>query len=326
MNNINILDCTLRDGGYYNNWNFSKKFINEYLYSIKSAKINYVELGFSQIKKNKNNGICYNVDNSLINNLKIPNGLNIGIMINAKDILIKDNSPDKFRKYIFNKNISLIRIACHFNEINNVLPYLKKLRSNKYKLAINLMQISEQSDQKISNIIKKLSNEKIDIIYFADSLGCMVKKNINKVIKIIKSNCNFKIGFHAHDNLGKAKSNVEYSIINGVDWIDTTVLGMGRGAGNAKTEDFVNKVNKPIITALIKKNFLKLNKKYKWGHNKFYNLSAKHKIHPSYIQEISQNINFNEKKFLKAINLLKKKKSNNFSFKNLNKIVKAVTL
>ena len=88
-------------------------------------------------------------------------------MINAKDILTKDNSPDKFKKYIFNKNISLIRIACHFNEINNLLPYLKKLRFNKFKLAINLMQISEQSDQYIAKIIKKLSNEKIDIIYFA---------------------------------------------------------------------------------------------------------------------------------------------------------------
>ena len=324
MDNINILDCTLRDGGYYNNWNFSKKFINEYLHSIKYTKINYVELGFAQIKKNRNNGLCYNVDNNLINSLTIPKNLNIGIMINAKDILIKDNSPYKFRKYIFNKNISLIRIACHFNEINNILPYLKKLRSNKFKLAINLMQISEQSDQNISKIIKKLSKEKIEIIYFADSLGCMSEKNINKIIKLIRNNCNFKIGFHAHDNLGKAKSNVKYSIMNGVDWIDTTVLGMGRGAGNAKTEDFVNKADKSIIIKLIKKNFIKLYKKYKWGHNKYYSLSAKYKIHPSYVQEISQNINFNEKKILKVINLLKKKKSNNFSFKNLDKIVKLV--
>jgi len=105
MDNINILDCTLRDGGYYNNWNFSKKFINEYLHSIKYTKINYVELGFAQIKKNRNNGLCYNVDNNLINSLTIPKNLNIGIMINAKDILIKDNSPYKFRKYIFNKNL-----------------------------------------------------------------------------------------------------------------------------------------------------------------------------------------------------------------------------
>ena len=81
MKKFNILDCTLRDGGYYNNWNFSKEFINDYLKSIYNSGINFVEIGFSQIKKQKFKGNCYDVNNKLITKLKIPKNLKIGIMV-----------------------------------------------------------------------------------------------------------------------------------------------------------------------------------------------------------------------------------------------------
>ena len=127
MNKFHILDCTLRDGGYYNNWNFSKEFINDYLKSIYNSGIEFVEIGFSQIIKQKFKGSCYDVNNKLIKKLKIPKNLKIGIMINASDLISKSYNPEKFNKFLLNKkNIHLLRIACHFDEVNQIIPFIKK--------------------------------------------------------------------------------------------------------------------------------------------------------------------------------------------------------
>ena len=320
MKNLNILDCTLRDGGYYNNWNFSVDFINDYLKTIYNSGINYVELGFSQIKKDNLKGNCYDIDNKLIQKLKIPKNIKIGIMLNASDLISKNYNVEKFKKFITNKKkINLLRIACHFNEINKIIPFIQILKKTNLKLAINLMQISEQKKNNISKILKKLSKEKIDIIYFADSLGCMSSKDVKKTILLFKKNCKTEIGFHAHDNMGNAKNNVLIAIRNGSNWIDTTVFGMGRGAGNAKTEDFVTKDKKRIINQLKKRKFFDLKNKYKWGFNKYYNLSAKFKIHPTYIQKILNISKISDARVIKIINNLKDLNSKNFTLDNYNK-------
>jgi 4-hydroxy 2-oxovalerate aldolase len=323
MKNLTVLDCTLRDGGYYNDWHFSKDFINDYLKTIYNSGIEFVELGFSQIKKNKLNGICYDVDNKLIGKLKIPRNLKIGIMVNASDLISKNYNTEKFKKFILKKKrISLLRIACHFEEVSRIIPFIKTLKKTNLKLAINLMQISEQKKTNIVKVLKKLSKEKIDIIYFADSLGCMSFKDIKEIILLFKKNCKAQIGFHAHDNMGNAKNNVLTAIKNGSNWIDTTVFGMGRGAGNAKTEDFVTKDKKKIINQLKKRRFVDLKDEYKWGFNKYYNLSAKYKIHPTYIQKILNNLKISEARIIKIINNLKNLNSKKFTLDTYNKLLK----
>ena len=320
MKNLNILDCTLRDGGYYNNWNYSLNFINDYLKTINNSGIKFVELGFSQIKKDSSKGNCYDVDNELIQKLKIPKNIKIGIMLNASDLISKNYNVKKFKKFIDNKKkIYLLRVACHFDEINKIIPFIRVLKKTNLKLAINLMQVSEQKKKNISKILKKLSKENIDIIYFADSLGCMSSRDMKKTILLFKKNCKAEIGFHAHDNMGNAKNNVLIAIRNGLNWIDTTVFGMGRGAGNEKTEDFVTKDKKKIINQLKKRKFVDLKNKYKWGFNKYYNLSAKFKIHPTYIQKILNISKISETKVIKIINNLKDLNSKNFTLDNYNR-------
>ena len=83
--NIKILDCTLRDGGYYNNWQFKKELINEYLKVMQLIKVDYVEIGFRFIDKIKTKGPCAYSEENFLKSLKIPENLKIGIMINAAD-------------------------------------------------------------------------------------------------------------------------------------------------------------------------------------------------------------------------------------------------
>ena len=91
MENLKLLDCTLRDGGYYNNWQFDKDLINEYLKVMDEIKVDYVEIGFRFIDKIRTKGPCAYSDESFLKSLKIPKNLKIGIMINAADFV---NSKD----------------------------------------------------------------------------------------------------------------------------------------------------------------------------------------------------------------------------------------
>ena len=88
---MKILDCTLRDGGYYNNWEFNKDLINEYLKVMEDIKVDYVEIGFRFIDKVRTKGPCAYSQESFLKSLKIPKNLKIGIMINAADFV---NSRD----------------------------------------------------------------------------------------------------------------------------------------------------------------------------------------------------------------------------------------
>ena len=82
-----LLDCTLRDGGYYNNWNFEKKLVNEYLRAINETNIQYIELGFRTLGKQKIKGNTAYTTDEFINSLSIPKNLKIGVMVNASDFL-----------------------------------------------------------------------------------------------------------------------------------------------------------------------------------------------------------------------------------------------
>ena len=100
-NELKILDCTLRDGGYYNSWDFSKELIEDYLQAMSAAKIEYVELGFRFLKKDIYLGPCAYTTPSFLETLNIPKDLKIGIMINAKDIISNNLSNAQIDKNFF---------------------------------------------------------------------------------------------------------------------------------------------------------------------------------------------------------------------------------
>ena len=309
--NINILDCTLRDGGYYNNWDFRKKDIQRYLDEISKTGIKFVELGFRFYDKNEIKGLTAYTKDSLINSLKIPNTLSIGLMINASDFL---NNPIENLKKVFrekNNKIKFIRLACHYNEIFLTEDIIKWFKKRNYSVFINLMQISEIKKKKIINVCNFINKTKADYFYFADSLGSLTPNKTKEISKVLKKNCNKEFGIHAHNNLRLALKNSITAKNFGASWIDCTVTGMGRGPGNLKTEDilFVQKkfleTNNNIPSDLMN-YFKKLKKKYNWGPNKFYELAAYNRIHPTYIQKIISDSRYQKRDYINIINNLKK--------------------
>ena len=131
---LNFLDCTFRDGGYYNNWDFSPQLIQIYLNQISQTSIKYVEIGFFTLKKKNTFGLTSNIDKKFFNKIKIPENLNIGLMINASELISKNqkNSEKMTRlKDIDYKNIKFIRIACHLSEYSKILKYIIFFKKKK---------------------------------------------------------------------------------------------------------------------------------------------------------------------------------------------------
>ena len=324
-NKLNILDCTLRDGGYYNNWDFSKELIEKYLKAMSAAKIDYIEIGFRFSKKDIYLGPCAYTTSSFLEKLDIPKKLKIGIMINAKDILANGLTKKEIKKTFFDfpkKNkFSFIRFACHLNEIAKIIPICNELNKKKITTAINLMQISEVSDLEIEKITTLASNSKLDVFYFADSLGNLEPKDIIKISNVIKRYWKKDIGFHAHDNMGRALINGVAAFSNGVKWIDSTVTGMGRGAGNIKTEFALLQFSKylkknfdiSLLLKLIENKFDSMKHKYKWGTNPYYYLAGQNKIHPTFIQSMLSELKLEPLEMLSAIDNLKKEEGKNFN-------------
>ena len=329
MDHVKILDCTLRDGGYYNNWDFSNKFAKDYIKSLSNSSVNSIEIGFrkpistnigSGQKGLKKIGNFLTTKESFIKKFKFPKNKTIAVMIDLADFLKKNNFEYLKKNFPDSKlsNIKLVRIACNHNDKSSLPLLIKYLKNKNYMVAANLMKFTILSDNEIYSFFNLALNAGADYLYLADSFGSCSPNKLNNITKNLQKkgiNIN-KLGFHSHDNTGSALKNTIAAIKNGFVIIDTSLMGMGRGAGNLKLEEFLNYQKKfnevKQIKNFTKKNMSQLMKKYKWGKNKFYIYSAKNSIHPTFVQRLIEEKKFNIKVTTDILKFLKKNKAMNY--------------
>ena len=143
---IEVLDCTLRDGGYYNNWDFSINLVKDYIKSVAASGIKYAELGFRSFSSKSFRGSNWYTTENYINSLNIPKSLKVAVMVNASEIINKKNLDASVKKLFVKKiksKIDLVRVAFHYNELDDTLVIAKVLKNLGYQVGLNLMQISE---------------------------------------------------------------------------------------------------------------------------------------------------------------------------------------
>ena len=297
--NIHMLDCTLRDGGYYNNWDFDQDVVKAYLNAMADAKVDYVELGLRQFKNQSFLGAHAYTTSEFLNRLDLPDGPTYGVMIDAKTILSEEGSHVKNLDKLFldasDEKIDFVRIAAHHAEVLDCKLIVEHLKSKGYIVGLNIMQMSSCDEEFIRNFGKEIQNWGcLDVLYFADSLGSMLSNDVAHVYKNITKYWTGDVGFHSHNNLGQGISNVIEAKKIGCSWLDSTVTGMGRGAGNAQTEYLLLELNKQgenksckKVFELVADIFEPLRNHYKWGPSLDYYLAALKGIHPTYIQNIN---------------------------------------
>ncbi|WP_283709984.1 aldolase catalytic domain-containing protein [Pseudoalteromonas prydzensis] len=313
---MKILDCTLRDGGYYNNWDFESEVVDAYLNAVSAAKIDYVELGLRNFPKEGFLGAYAYTTEAHINSINLPPGPIYGVMVDAKTILESGFSIEEAINKLFvpasDSQIGLVRIAAHFHEVEKSATIVKLLKELGYIVGYNLMQAGGKPSDLIAEKARIASSwgDNLDVLYFADSLGNMGEAEVERIIKAIRTEWSGTMGIHTHDNMSKGLDNSLTAKNNGVEWLDATITGMGRGAGNTQTERLLAMVAEehgykaqPVYD-LVVRHFEKMQKDYGWGTNLLYFLGAQNDVHPTYIQNLLSNEQYGTEEVIAAIDYL----------------------
>ena len=284
MCSIKLLDCTLREGGYVNNWEFGAENIQNILYGLKNAHMDFIECGYLKPVSYSSNKTLFNTINDA-EKLTAEHNIKPVLMINYGEYNIKD-IPNQ-------KNI-IFRIAFKKHQADEALKYCTKLKSKGYGIFIIPMHTNTYSANELSELINEVNKILPYGFTITDSTGSMRETDLKRVIKICKGlNENINICFHSHNNMQLSFSNAQYFIKNCLDRniiIDSTLSGIGRGAGNLCTEIIALYLNNfckgsydinPILESIemcIKPVF----DKNPWGYSVPYYLSGLNNCHPDY--------------------------------------------
>jgi len=313
---LKILDCTLRDGGYYNSWDFDPLVVSNYLQAMADSKIDYVELGLRNFSKPGFLGAFAFTTEMFLNNIELPVGPTYGVMVDAKTILSADMSIAEAVNLLFSEakesKIGLVRVAAHFHEVERSEEIVSILKVKGYIVGFNLMQAAGKSADVIAEKVSAISGwGMLDVLYFADSLGNMDSDEVERVFTAVRNEWDGPIGIHTHNNMGKGLNNTLIARSLGVTWLDATVTGMGRGAGNTQTESLLavldkedSKYHSRSVYELVIRYFEKMQKKYGWGSNLLYFLGAQNDVHPTYIQNLLSNSHYGTDEIVGAIDYL----------------------
>jgi 4-hydroxy 2-oxovalerate aldolase len=190
--------------------------------------------------------------------------------------------------------VALVRIAATIPLLPKLLPVCASLKSLGYRVAVNLMQASEKSPDELRDAAELMKASDADMLYLADSFGSLTPTAVRPRVEAIASAFGRQIGFHAHDNLGLALANTLAAIEAGATIVDSSVRGMGRGAGNTRTEQLLAalardgdaRFSAEPLFAVVDEGFQFLQKRYGWGPTMPYLFTGSHAIHPTYAQEL----------------------------------------
>jgi 3-deoxy-manno-octulosonate cytidylyltransferase (CMP-KDO synthetase) len=295
-----LLDCTLRDGGYYTNWNFDIQMVKDTIQALDAASVDVIELGYKSPVKGGKFRKCNDRFIWEVLEYRLPTTSQLAFMIDAKDFIKGEDVDYSLIDDIIHPKrespFSICRLAIKHSEIDLSLKIGEYVKSKGYGLAVNLMGISLLSDEQINDFG---AFSKLDPIalYFADSYGNLEPTRTRELVSIFKQ-FGYPVGVHTHDNLGLAFANCLSAMEEGAEWIDGTLLGMGRGVGNVKTEQLITYLywrrglypNSKQVQRIVTHWMSSLQQIHQWGFTHNYMVSGLNHIHPLYPQELQSSI------------------------------------
>lgn len=295
---IRVVDATIRDGGLCNNFRFDDKFIKDLYQANVKAGVDYMEFGYKASKEIFNEDdfgkwkFCNDSDiRKIVGDNKT--GLKIAVMADVgrtdfqKDIIPKKDSP-----------IDLVRIATYINTIPAAVEMIENCAKKGYETTINIMAVSKANTDDIKTALDILGQSPVNAFYIVDSYGALYPEQSRKLANLY---CEYadkygkSVGIHAHNNQQLAFANTIEAMTQGVSYLDATVDGMGRGAGNCALELLLGFLKNPKykvapILKIIEEHTEKLKADgVKWGYDIPYMLTGQLNTHPrpaiSYVKE-----------------------------------------
>ncbi|MFB9051986.1 hypothetical protein ACFFVB_02730 [Formosa undariae] len=274
-----ILDCTLRDGGYYTNWDFNKDLVEDYCKAMEVLPIEYVEIGYRSISLDGYLGEYFYCPEYVMKRLK-------SFMPSKKLVIILDEKnirPEHLNDLLepCKPYISMVRMAIDPKNFERAIILAKGVKAMGFDVAFNVMYMSNWKENSTFLDLLEGLEDTIDYFYMVDSFGGVLPEDVKEIIELVKSKTNVPLGFHGHDNLEMALINTLTAVENDCVLVDGTITGMGRGAGNLRTELLLTYLNSKNILnfdftklSAVVNDFELLKNKYKWGTNLPYMFSG----------------------------------------------------
>lgn len=287
---IYLMDCTLRDGGYINDWNFGENVISQILEKLQNASVEFVEVGFLTKQKHTKDQSLYN-DYEEIRTVVPPNKKNTKFvaMVNCGEFDVTTLGAHEEDSSLFG-----IRVAFHKHQMEEAVILGKQILQLGYNLFFQPMCTDLYSDKEMQDLIEVMNQIKPYAFYIVDSFGTMAAEVVEHlaILSDTMLDKDIMLGFHAHDNQQLAYSNALKLInlnLKREIIIDATVSGIGRGAGNLNMELIISELNRrsrkydlKMILKIYDDYISVLQSKYSWGYSIPFFVTAKLRCHPNY--------------------------------------------
>ena len=299
MARIEILDCTLRDGGLSNGGNFSDDQIRLIIGRLSEARIDYIETGYLNTEKGRPNSSYFSDIDHITPFLPGKAARGHSKYAAMADVGRFDPKLVKPRR---DNSIDAIRVAFYQHQIQEALEFCKIIEYSGYSVFLQPMVTVDYSLSQYSHMIDLFSKFNLYAVMVVDSFGYMKQQEIFSYLQMLEHKLSHEVifGFHGHNNMQLALLNAqalfEYETPRKLI-IDSSIMGMGRGAGNLNTELIANMYNQhfgdkyeiePILAAA-SDVVAPMSKSYAWGYSPYYFLTAQKKCHQCFAQYLLAN-------------------------------------
>ncbi len=282
---IKVIDCTVRDGGLMNKWQFDDAFVRDVYTSLCDAGVDYMEIGYLSSEGAFSRDVygpwkfCAEKDLQRI----IGDGekrIKFSAMADIGRIEYKDIPPAS------ESSLDMIRVACYVHQVDSAIALAHHCIDKGYETTINLMAVSTVGLRDLNEALEDLSKSRVPIIYLVDSFGAFYSEDIDTLAaKYFERLPGKTIGIHCHNNQQLGFANTIAGIIAGINFLDATLYGIGRGAGNCPLELLLSFLKNPKfrvrpLIQCIEKQIFPWTRKIDWGYSIPYMVTGVLNQHP----------------------------------------------
>ena len=268
---IKVLDCTIRDGGLINDHYFTDEFVRGIYEALSKSGIDYMELGYRNSKElfpTTDYGAWKYCDDKKIREITagIESDLKLSIMVDAHRVKEQEFVP------VDESPVDMIRVATYVKDIDKAIELINKCHDLGYETTANIMAISTEIEFDLVEALKQLAETAVDVVYVVDSFGALYCEQIEYLVKLYQKHLPGKeVGVHCHNNQQLAYANTIEGIIHDANYVDGSLYGIGRGAGNCPLELLVGFLKNPKfklthILKAIQDYMLPLRDEIEWGY------------------------------------------------------------
>lgn len=285
---IKVLDCTIRDGGLMNNSQFSDEVVRAVYKACVASGVDYMEIGYKNSPEIFTPDQYGNWRHCKEDDLRRvigdnPSDLKISVMADAgKSNYKTDILPAK------DSVVDMVRVACYIHQIPEALNMIKDALDKGYEVCANVMAISTVQESELFAGIELLAASGVKAVYLVDSFGHLYGEQCQYLVKQymqIAQAAGIEIGMHAHNNLQLGFANTIDALVLGVNYLDATMAGLGRGAGNCPLELLIGFLHNPQyklrpILECIQEHIEPMRSELGWGFDYPYMLTGFFNRHP----------------------------------------------